>query len=108
MKSAKMIGEIINIVHYSFNRNIDKEGIHYARFVTHTKYFVERLLSGNMLSDDDNLYDKFCDENEDCLRIAEKVDKFILNKYKLQITYEEKIFMAIHINRIKMNRTKGN
>lgn len=101
MKSAKMIREITDIVLYSLNRSIDKNGIHYARFINHTRFFAERVLSGSMLSDSGKLYELLHQECADCMPIVNKVENYILNKYQIQITREEKIYLAIHIKRIK-------
>ncbi|WP_020430055.1 PRD domain-containing protein, partial [Paenibacillus riograndensis] len=55
MKMAKMIGSIVNLVRYSMNIDMDTENVHYTRFVTHVKFFVERLYTDKMLEVTDNI-----------------------------------------------------
>ena len=48
---AKIIQHILNIVKYHFSMELDEYSLNYERFVTHLKFFVQRLFSGTKLDD---------------------------------------------------------
>ena len=101
MQSARLIREIKDIVLYSLNRTVDEDSLHYARFIMHTRFFAERILTGKQLPDTGGIYELFQGEYADCMPIVDKVEHYLQKKYRIVITREEKIFLAIHIKRMK-------
>lgn len=100
---VKLVGELVSIVQYSLNKNLDKTSIHYFRFVTHIRFFVERFFTDKMLSqDEDCLYarDKHLYPKE--VEIVNRIKSYLYDSYHKLITDEELSFLMIHINR--MNR----
>lgn len=101
MKYAKVISEIINIVIFSLNRNVDRQSAHYMRFVTHIKFFVERYFTNSMLeSKDDLLYNQMKNAYSTEMSIALKIKTFLESKYDIPLTNEEVTFLVVHIARI--------
>lgn len=49
-----LINEVLKIVKYHFNMDFDEESINYYRFVTHLKFFAQRLVNGKYYEDNDN------------------------------------------------------
>ncbi|MCP8397909.1 PRD domain-containing protein [Clostridioides difficile] len=102
IKYAKVIGEIINIFVFSLNRTLDKKSMHYMRFITHIKFFVERFFSDSMLSSgDDLLFNQMKRSNPKEMLIALKVRDFLEKKYGKKLTNEEIALLVIHIARVK-------
>lgn len=105
LRYAKLIGEIINLVRYSLNREFDKESIHYLRFVTHIKFFVERFFTDRLLHNEDNtLFEQL---NQTCpneMIIAKKIRNYLYEKYQKDLPDEELTFLVIHINRMERSR----
>ncbi|MDN9611290.1 PRD domain-containing protein [Clostridioides difficile] len=102
IKYAKVIGEIINIFVFSLNRTLDKKSMHYMRFITHIKFFVERFFSDSMLSSgDDLLFNQMKRSNPKEMLIALKVRDFLEKKYGKKLTNEEIAFLVVHIARVK-------
>ena len=102
IKYAKVIGEIINIFIFSLNRTLDKKSMHYMRFITHIKFFVERFFSDSMLSSgDDLLFNQMKRSNPKEMLIALKVRDFLEKKYGKKLTNEEIAFLVVHIARVK-------
>lgn len=98
---AKVIGKIINIVVFSINRPIDTKGIHYRRFVTHVKYFVERYFTGNLLDgDDDALFLQMTDRYQREMAISYKIKEFMEGEYDTLVTRDELVYLAVHIWRL--------
>lgn len=101
MKSAKLIGEITNMITYIMHLEMRKDSMNYARFITHLRYFSQRFFSGKFLQDeDDYMYTHVGNQYPKALRCAEKVGNFIEKSYHVRLPKEEIVYLAIHIARI--------
>ncbi|WP_156855236.1 PRD domain-containing protein [Oceanobacillus sp. AG] len=101
MKTAKMIGIIVNLVRYILNINIDKENIHYIRFITHVKFFVERYFADQMLENDDNiLFEQIANLYPEAMNGAFKIKEYIYQLYEKNIPNDELTYLAVHIHRL--------
>lgn len=101
IKYAKVIGEINNIVIFSLNKTIDRQSMHYMRFVTHIKFFVERYFTNSMLSSEDNsLFNQMNQAYSRETSIALKIKSYLENKYGTNLTNEEIAFLIVHIARL--------
>jgi len=101
MNITKVMQEILNIVKYHFKVEFDEEALSYYRFVTHLKFFAQRLLHGNYYNDDDNeLFDMFKKKHIASYECTKKIQKFIEEKYSHELTKEEMLYLMIHIERV--------
>ncbi len=57
-KMTKVMQEILTIVKYHFKMEFDEESLNYYRFITHLKFFAQRLVKGNHFNNqnDDDLF----------------------------------------------------
>lgn len=100
-KYAKMISSIVNVVKYSINTKIDTSSIHYTRFITHVRFFVERLYSEKLLQDtEEDLYKQMIILYPYAMEIADKTKKYIKKVYEFDVPNEEIAYLGIHINRL--------
>lgn len=100
-KYAKMISGVVNVVRYSIQKDIDTDSIHYTRFITHVRFFVERYYSNRLLSDNENeLYKQMWMLYPYAMEIAIKVKDYIAKVNKTIIPDEEIVYLAVHINRL--------
>lgn len=100
-KYAKMISSIVNVVKYSINTKIDTSSIHYTRFITHVRFFVERLYSEKLLQDtEEDLYKQMIILYPYAMEIADKTKKYIKKVYDFDVPNEEIAYLGIHINRL--------
>lgn len=105
MKYAKMIGNIVNLVRYSLNVKVNTESIHYKRFITHVKFFVERFFAGSLLEEnDDSLYEQLSLLYPQAMSGALKIKEYIQQVYKQEISNDEVTYLAVHINRLLKNK----
>lgn len=98
---TKMIYNILNIVKYYYHLDLNEYSIHYERFITHLKFFVQRIFKGKCIeSDDTHLLTviKECYPNE--YECALKVKEYILKDKNYELTDDEIIYLAIHLNRV--------
>lgn len=107
MKYAKMIGNIVNLVRYSLNINVDTESIHYKRFITHVKFFVERFFAGHLLNgEDDSLYEQLSLLYPQAMTGAQRIKEYVQQVYKQDISNDEVTYLAVHINRLLNSEKK--
>ena len=98
---TKMIQNILNIVKFHFNIELDEYSLHYERFITHLKFFAQRILSGKVVkSDDANFCEMIKEQYKDAYLCAEKVKKYILKEFNHEISDEEIMYLTVHIKRI--------
>lgn len=101
-KITEIISEISNIVKYHFHIAFNEESIYYYRFITHLKFFAQRLLEGNIYIDDsqDDLHYSIKTKYLNSYECVGKISEFINKKYDYKISNDEKLYLTIHIERI--------
>ncbi|WP_413503744.1 BglG family transcription antiterminator LicT [Serratia grimesii] len=99
---TRVMQEILNIVKYHFRFDYNEEALSYHRFVTHLKFFAQRLLGNNYVdSDDDSLYLVVKEKYRESFACAGKINQHIEKNYQHQLTSEEMMFLTIHIERVR-------
>ena len=97
----KVTEEILKIVKYHFNIEFDEESINYYRFLTHLKFFTQRLFNGNYYEDYDNeLFDMMSIKYPESYECVKKIKKFIYDTYGNNLTKEEMLYLIVHISRV--------
>ncbi|MEC0281504.1 BglG family transcription antiterminator [Terribacillus saccharophilus] len=101
MKYAKMIGGIVNLVRYALQIKMDTDNIHYGRFITHVKFFVERFYADSMLDDPENLlFEQIANLYPQAMDIAFKIENYISQVHGRMLPKEELAYLAVHIHRL--------
>ncbi|MGP3130881.1 BglG family transcription antiterminator LicT [Serratia marcescens] len=99
---TRVMQEILNLVKYHFRFDYNEESLSYHRFVTHLKFFAQRLLGKNYVdSDDDSLYQVVKEKYRESFACASKINRHIEKHYQHQLTTEEMMFLTIHIERVR-------
>ena len=98
---TKVIQNILNIVKYHFNVELDEHSLHYERFITHLKFFVQRVFSGVEIDDDDKSFLLILKEQyKKEYQCALKIRKYIKNEYGYDLTEDELVYITVHIRRV--------
>ncbi|MEC1534889.1 PRD domain-containing protein [Bacillus sonorensis] len=98
---TKVMQEILNLVKYHFHIDFDEESLHYYRFITHLKFFAQRLFSGSyMESKDDFLFDTVKNKYREAYGCTNKIRQYIQKEYGQELTSEELLYLTIHIERV--------
>ena len=102
MEVTKLMQEISNIVRYYFSVEFNTESVYYYRFITHLKFFAQRLLTDKEYEDDqDNeLFNTIRQKYRISYKCVEKIAEFISRKYEKELSDEEKLYLTIHIERV--------
>lgn len=98
---TKVIQRILNIVKYHYQTDLDENSLHYERFITHLKFFVQRVFSGTELDGDDKdflliLKERYKNEYQCTLKIRDYMQK----EFGHELTEDELIYLTIHIRRV--------
>ncbi|AIU88794.1 BglG family transcription antiterminator LicT [Pectobacterium odoriferum] len=105
LQITKIMQEILNIVKYQLSLDYNEQALSYHRFVTHLKFFAQRLIGkSTVFSDDESLHDVVKERYQLSYLCAEKIQVHIVQKYHYKLTKEELMFLTIHIERV---RTEG-
>jgi len=102
MHVTQVMQEILHIVKYQLSLEYDEETLSYQRFVTHLKFFAQRMLGRNVVPDDDiTLHSAVKDNYPLAWRCAEKIGRHLKAQYQRDLSNEEIMFLSIHIERVR-------
>lgn len=105
---TKIMQEISNIVKYHFKMSFDEDSVYYYRFITHLKFFAQRLVThkGYHGEDEEELLAMIKLKYANAFQCVEKISTFIYENYQYLISNEEKLYLTIHIARIVSQTTE--
>lgn len=94
--------EISNIVKYYFNVEFDEDSVYFYRFITHLKFFAQRLIHKNTYTgnQEDDLLELIKVKYKNAYDCVLKITKFIVEKYDYVLSNEEQLYLTIHIERV--------
>ncbi len=96
------------MVRYSIQQDVNTNSIHYNRFITHVRFFVDRFfLDGLLQEEDEGLYRQMWALYPNAMEIATKVKAYIDKEYQTKIPVNEIVYLGVHINRL-MNHSAIN
>ena len=94
--------EIETIVRMTCKIRLDAESVYYHRFITHLKFFAERMFSGKSYEDQEvaALAEVIRAQYQEAYQCGRKIADFIGDKYQYTLCEEEILYLSIHIARI--------
>lgn len=102
MHITQVMQEILNLVKYQLRLEYDESTLSYQRFVTHLKFFAQRMLTRTVVPDDDATLHSAVKENYSrAWGCAEKIALHLRKAYQRELTTEEIMFLTIHIERVR-------
>lgn len=98
---TKIIQDIHNIVRYFFRIEFDTKSVHYYRFVTHIRFFAQRLVTKTTYEDDqdDSLLDILKTKYKNSYKCVLKIEEYIKKNFNYEISNDEKLYLMVHIER---------
>lgn len=98
---TKVIQDIHNIVRYFFRIEFDTKSIHYYRFITHIRFFAQRLVTKTTYVDDqdDSLFQLLKDKYKNSYKCVLKIEEYIKRSFNYEISKDEKLYLMVHIER---------
>ncbi|MGH1811688.1 PRD domain-containing protein [Enterococcus entomosocium] len=98
----KVMQEISSVVKYHFHVEFDVDSVYYYRFISHLKYFTERMIKVNTYKDDknDDLFFLIIEKYKNAYECVKKIEDYLKNNYSYELTSEEAMYLTIHIDRL--------
>lgn len=105
---TKLMTEITNIVKYHFRLNFDEDSVYYYRFITHLKFFAQRLINKKAYegTEDKELLQIIRKKYHNAYQCVEVIAEFVSKMYDYQVSDEEKLYLTIHIAKIVQETLK--
>lgn len=96
-KQTKMIQDILNIVKYTYNIPLDEKSLNYERFITHLRFFFQRLSKNQEVeAEDDFLLKQVKAKYRSAYDCMLKIETYL----EKELSDEEKLYLTIHIQRV--------
>lgn len=97
----KQLKTIVNLINTIMGKKMDQETLHYARFLVHIKFLLQRVYKRELLKDEDGewiswMKSKYPMEYACSLKVADCIER----TWNMRLTDEECIYLAIHIRRV--------
>lgn len=100
-QQVELVNRIAEIVRYKLSKAIDTESVNYRRFITHLRYFAERVLSGSVVvSETEDFYQELMRHRPDAMTVAWVIRDYVQEKYQLTLPKDELTWLSIHISRL--------
>lgn len=98
---TKLIQDILNIVKYHFQIDLDEESLNFFRFVTHLKFFGQRLFNETQMENQNEfLYEVVKEKNTVAFQCAEKINDYVQREYNRSLIEDEMLYLTLHIDRV--------
>ena len=104
IKYAFVSNTIIKMIEDELNVKIDRKSIDYARFITHIRFAIQRILGNIPIQN--KLVNNIKRKYDPCFKLAQKISKFIEEELELKVVEDEIAYLAVYIQRFKSNRSK--
>ena len=100
---TELIQKILEIVSDYYGMEFDEDSLHYSRFITHLKFFGQRLFKKKETKSDDIVFQEMIKKQyPNDYQCAELIRAHIEERYHRKITEEEMMFLTVHLRRISM------
>lgn len=101
MEAPEIIDDIVSIVKYTYNKDLDENSLSYERFITHLKYFLQRAERNAYYEPEaEGMFEIIKEKFPEAYRCASRIKSYMETKYPEKITDEEMLYLTVHIARI--------
>ncbi len=96
------VNNILNIVKYHYQVELDESSINYERFVTHLRYFAIRFIRKEKMEDtvDDFLHEQVQRKYSNAYACTEKINIYLKKNFNWTLSQDEKVYLTVHIHRV--------
>lgn len=102
INTANILNDIIEVLEKETPIYIDKDSIHFSRFLIHIRYFLIRQYEGKVGKDEEfeQLSNYVSDKFKDANKIVRKIKSILEDKYEFNYSYEENLYLLLHTQRL--------
>lgn len=100
---TQLMEEILTIVKYSLETSLDDNDIYVERFMTHLKFFCQRVLANQGHRDlpDTDMFDMLKIKYPLAYETTEKISDYLSQTRNYQTSEDEQLYLTIHLSRMK-------
>lgn len=97
----EILEQTTQIIEWEMDLRVRRDTFNYARFATHLKYLLKRLMerkhidSSNLL-----LYETIREEYQDAAACVDKISEYYERNLSVPLNKEEQLYLIMHINRV--------
>lgn len=103
MNITIMTNKILNIVKREFNIKFDENSLDYMRFITHLKFFAQRIFKRTQVKDEDKeFYEMVVSKYWEEKKCIDKIDTYINNQFNYKLSKQEIIYLIMHIRKFRL------
>lgn len=108
LTTTKVIRDVTNIIESTMGITLDTSGFNYSRFVTHIRYLLLRMQQGiQEVNGMSSAMRSLIREYPDIYCCTMKVVSYISTNYHWECSEDEKLYLFMHINRLKVRNDFG-
>jgi beta-glucoside operon transcriptional antiterminator len=101
-QQVELVNRIAEIVRYKLNKILDIDSVNYNRFITHVRYFAERILSGKIAaSDTEDFYQELLRHRPGAMAVSLSIRDYVQEKYAIALPKDELTWLSLHISRLE-------
>lgn len=98
---TKLIQNVLKIIKYNYQMELDEDSLNYERFITHLKFFAQRVITNRAnAGQDEEFHHIIKSQYNSDYKCAEKIRKYIETEFKIKVPEEELIYLTVHLKRI--------
>ncbi|MDO3409316.1 PRD domain-containing protein [Saccharibacillus sp. CPCC 101409] len=97
VEQTEKIQDILNIIKYSYNAPLNEQSVSYERFVTHLRFFFQRMGREKKSElEDDFLLRQVRSKYRKAYECAGRIEKYL----QTELSSEERLYLTIHVHRV--------
>ena len=101
MNFTKIIRDILSIIQYHFQFEINQNSLTFSRLVSHLQYFLMRQVKGiSVMNMSDEMIRLVIQQYQSSFQCAEKIMNYLDKTHQVKPTLEEEVYLTMHIERI--------
>jgi transcriptional antiterminator len=104
IKNTYLINSITEYIEKSMEVQIDKSSLDYARFITHLKFAIKRILTD--ISIENDFIREIKSKYKLSYKIAKGVSKILTDRLEKKVAEDEIAYLAMHIERFRRATTE--
>ncbi|MGG6432267.1 glucose PTS transporter transcription antiterminator GlcT [Anoxybacillus sp. D401a] len=97
---SQLISRLVSVVEEQLDIRIDRESIHYLRFVRHLRYAIERVKKGEKIEEPKKLSNILKETYPLCYNLSWKLIKIMRQTLQLPVDEAEAVYLTLHLQRL--------
>ena len=96
----QLIQDVVNLVRYTYGIDLDESSLAYVRFVTHLKFFLSRIFTGETCRGNEDLYGIVSVMYPKAAACVRKISSYLRQKLDYSLGLEEEGYLIIHVEKL--------